>query len=588
VLSTCIASHAQAQSALTSCVSISSAGAPGDSGSLSPAISKDGRYVAFQSYASTLVAGDTNGKSDIFVRDRWTDTTTRISLDSNGIQSDGNSFDPALSADGRYVAFSSDATNLVPGDTNGLRDIFVRDNATGHVTRVSVDSVGGQADGASITPVISADGRFVAFASFATNLVHGDGSPSADVFVHDNVTGTTTRVSVSSTGVPANDECDQPSICGDGHLVAFRSFADNLVPGDTNNAYDVFVHDLTTGRTTRVSLAPSGVEGNGDSVDPRLSESGRLIVFSSAASNMAPGDGNNQYDVFVRNLATGEIELVSTNAAGQPAGGDCRNPAVSADERWIAFESGARSLADHPHNFPDVYVHDRVAAHTEKVSVSTSGVPGNYWSMNPCLSGDGRLVAFASYASNLVDSDPNGYYIDVFTRDQLATGATSVCDPRAASVIPCPCGNPASGPGRGCDNSFATGGASIAVSGFAYLSMDSVVFSTSAETPTATSIVVQGDAVSAGGIVFGQGVRCAAGSLLHLYTKPATSGAIMAPDFGVGDSTVSARSTALGDVIRAGDARWYFVYYRDATVLDGCPAASTFNATQTMRIAWSL
>jgi Tol biopolymer transport system component len=515
-------------------------------------------------------------------------TTTLISLDSNGNQSDGHSFDPVVSDDGRYVAFSSDASNLVVGDTNGVRDVFVRDNATGRITRVSVDSGGAQANGPSVTPAISGDGRFVAFTSFATNLVHGDGSPSSDVFVHDNVTGTTMRVSISSTGVPANDECDEPSISGDGHLVAFRTFANNLSPGDTNSAYDVFVHDLTTGATRRASLGPGGVQANGASSDPRLSKSGRLIVFSSLANNLVAGDTNDRYDVFVRNLETGEIALVTADPTGQPAGGDSRHATISADERWVAFESSSTTITDHPHPFIDIYVRDLTAGHTKRVSVSTSGVPGDYSSQAPSVSAAGRLIAFQSFANNLIDNDTNGFIIDVFVRDESATGETSLCDPRAAGVAPCPCGNPASSSGRGCNNSSASGGASLAASGYAYLSLDSVVFTTTAETPSATSVLLQGTATNSSGAVFGQGVLCVAGTLQRLYTKSASGGSITAPSFGAGDATVSAHSTALGDTIQAGESRWYAVYYRDPIVLGGCPTSSTFNATQTLAISWSL
>ena len=139
---------------------------------------------------------------------------------------------------------------------------------------------------------------------------------------------------------------------------------------------------------------------------------------------------------------------------------------------------------------------------------------------------------------------------------------------------------------RGCDNSSATGGASLSASGVAYLSLDSLVFTTSGEKPSATSIVLQGDAALPAGVVFGQGVRCAGGALKRLFVKTALGGSISAPDFGAGDPTVSARSTALGDSILPGQSRWYLVYYRDPFVLGGCPAASTFNATQTGAVGW--
>jgi hypothetical protein len=224
---------------------------------------------------------------------------------------------------------------------------------------------------------------------------------------------------------------------------------------------------------------------------------------------------------------------------------------------------------------------------TQRASVSSSGAQGDGENLYPAISADGRFVAFASASTNLVAGDANGFR-DVFVRDRDATGFASVCIPGVAGVIVCPCSNPPSGGDRGCDNSSSTGGASLAASGIAYLSSDSLLFTTSRERSTATSILLQGTATSGSGIVYGQGVRCVAGSLRRLFTKTATGGSVTAPDFAAGDPPVSSRSAAKGDVIHAGESRWYLVYYRDPTVLGGCPATSTFNATQTGQVGWSL
>jgi len=192
--------------------------------------------------------------------------TTRVSVDSSGIQGDIYSFVPSISADGRYVAFESFATNLVAGDNNGYLDIFVRDRQTGQTTRVSVDNSGNQGNGHSSAPSISADGRNVAFQSDATNLVAGDTNGVYDIFVHDRQTGRTTRVSVNSSGIQGNAYSDQPSISADGRHVAFESLATNLAAGETNGATDVFVHDRQTGQTTRVSVG--SVEHKGDRQTP--------------------------------------------------------------------------------------------------------------------------------------------------------------------------------------------------------------------------------------------------------------------------------------------------------------------------------
>jgi hypothetical protein len=222
---------------------------------------------------------------------------------------------------------------------------------------------------------------------------------------------------------------------------------------------------------------------------------------------------------------------------------------------------------------------------TSRESEGAGGVEADSRSFSPSVSADGRFVAFQSDATNLVAGDNNGA-TDVFLRDRESTGSTSLCDPGAAGVIARPCSNPPSGTGRGCDNSAATGGASLAASGSAYLSMDSLVFTRSGEKPTATSILLQGTAHAAGGVVYGQGVRCVAGTLKRLFTKHAVAGSITAPDFSAGDPSVSARSAALGDLIPSGQSRGYLVYYRDPDVLGGCPASCTFNATQTGQVTW--
>ncbi len=283
-------------------VSVDSAGNQGNNGSGDPSISTDGQKVAFASDAANLVPGDTNAGRDIFVRDLLTNTITRVSVDRAGNQAIDNSFEPSISANGQKVAFSSFAANLAPGDTNNSPDIFVRDLSTNTTTRVSVDSAGNQAIGNSFLPSISGDGQKVAFTSNAPNLVPGDTNNSDDIFVRNLLTNTTTRVSVDSAGNQAIGNSFLPSISGDGRFVAFTSNAPNLVPGDTNNGEDIFVRDLSTNTTTRVSVDSAGNQAIGNSGRPSISADGRFVAFASDAPNLVPGDTNNGSDLFVADI----------------------------------------------------------------------------------------------------------------------------------------------------------------------------------------------------------------------------------------------------------------------------------------------
>ena len=327
--------------------SVTSTGLAANSGSYFASISGNGSQVVFLSYATNLVPGDTNGTYDIFVRDLANSITTRVNVASTGVQANAQSFHSTISADGRHVAFASDATNLVPGDTNGTQDVFVHDRGSGVTTRVSVDSSGTQASGRSTHPVLSADGRFVAFVSEAPDLVGSDTNGVADVFLHDRQSGQTRRVSVGPAGLQANAPSGTPAIAGDGSRVAFQSDASNLVLGDTNGASDAFLHDLATGRTERLSVDSDGAQGNGASGMPSLSADGRLACFQSAASNLVMGDTNGVPDIFVRDRECG-VSIYCTakfsSALCIPAMGFSGTPSASAGQGFLIEATGFTPL----------------------------------------------------------------------------------------------------------------------------------------------------------------------------------------------------------------------------------------------------
>jgi len=406
-------------------VSIASDGTQGNDRSYRSSISADGRFVAFFSHASNLVPGDTNGQADSFVHDRQTGETTRVSVASDGTQGNSYSYSPSISADGRFVAFYSHASNLVTGDTNGLQDVFAHDRQTGQTTRVSVASNGEQANAHSYSPSLSADGRFVAFYSGGNNLVPGDTNGTVDIFVHDRQTGETTRVSVATNGAQGNSGSNDPSISGHGRFVAFNSYASNLVQGDTNGQADSFVHDRQTGETTRVSVASDGTQGNSHSYCRSLSVDGRFVSFDSYASNLIAGDTNGWADSFVHDRQTGQTTCVSIATDGTTQGNaGSYEASISADGRFVAFYSSATNLvpAD-TSGQTDVFVHDSQTGETTRVSVASDGTEGNETSEVACLSADGQFVAFNSYASNLVEGDTNGTW-DVFVHDRSGVNLT--------------------------------------------------------------------------------------------------------------------------------------------------------------------
>jgi Tol biopolymer transport system component len=372
-----------------------------NSGVQGGSISGDGRYVAFESFEHNLVKGDENGVEDVFVR---AGTTVRASVDTGGGDADRGSAGPTISADGRYVAFHSEASDLVQGDGNGVMDVFVRDMVAGTTVRASVDTGGGDPDGDSGGPSISADGRYVAFSSRATDLVAGDGNGTHDVFIRDLVAGTTVRASVDTEGGDPDSFSDENSISADGRYVAFQSFATDLVAGgDGNGGYDIFVRDLVAGTTVRASVDTGGGDPDNGSLSPSISADGGYVAFESFATDLVQGDGNNTWDIFVRDLVAGTTVRASVDMGGGDARSSSNSASISSDGRYVAFFSLATDLvAGDGNRVGDVFVRDLVAGTTVRASVDTGGGDPDGGSSIPSISADGRYVAFSSVATDLV------------------------------------------------------------------------------------------------------------------------------------------------------------------------------------------
>lgn len=363
--------------------------------------------------------------------------TTRVSVANDGSQANDRSQEFSMSTDGRYVVFQSYATNLVPGDTNGQVDIFVRDTELGTTERVNLSSGGDEANDYSGACTISSDGRYVAFMSWASNLVLGDTNGLPDVFVRDLVAGTTERVSVKTDGTQGNGASTLPSMNWNGTLVAFESDATNLVTAgtgsdDSNGARDIFVHDMTTGETRLESRDSSGILANGPSSRAKFSSNGTYVVFESEATNLVPADTNTVADIFMRIPSMGITSRVSvgTGAPGAQSNGQSLRPCVSADGRYVTFWSYSTSfVVGDTNGVYDLFLRDTLNSTTERVNVSSDEVQANDDAFMPVTSlysfvtGDGRYVAFPSGATNLVAGDTNGCD-DVFLRDR--TDGTTV------------------------------------------------------------------------------------------------------------------------------------------------------------------
>jgi Ca2+-binding RTX toxin-like protein len=474
------AAPGRAAAAMTERVSVTNSGRQANDRSASrelgggSVVSADGRFVAFDSLASNLVPGDTNGVQDVFVRDRTNRRTVRVSVSSGGVQANGYSYVGSISANGRYVVFSSSASNLISMDTNDEFDVFVRDRSTDRTMRVSVGSTGTQGNGYSDGGQITPDGRYITFRSESSNLVRSDTNDAFDSFVRDRVARRTMRVSVSSSGQQGDGYSEPSGITADGRFVVFVSQSTNLVPGDTNGYDDVFLRDRWQQRTVRVSVATGGgqaVGGGSTGATDAISVDGRYVAFMSEAPNLVIDGASGARHAFVRDRKTGQTTQVDVSSANQGANGWTDTASLSRDGRYIAFSSAASNLvAGDTNDASDIFLRDRQLGTTTRVSVGDSGQQANddtNWEES--VSADGRHVVFSSGASNLVSGDTNGA-TDVFVRDLTAPLPPPVaCDDVPATIIGTSAGEVIHGTpgpdviwaGGGADTVYAGGGDDI-------------------------------------------------------------------------------------------------------------------------------
>ncbi|MFI0843310.1 beta strand repeat-containing protein [Mesorhizobium sp. IMUNJ 23232] len=406
-------------------ISVDSGGTSANNVATGGVMSADGRYVVFQSTATNLVGGDLNGFFDVFLRDTVTGTTTLLSTATGGTQGNNVSSVAAITDDGRFVFFNSTATNLVGGDTNAALDVFMRDTLTGVTTRVSTASDGSQANGASQNVDVTGNGAFIGFQSTATNLVAGDSNGFSDVFVKNLSTGLVTRVSVADDESQANGNSLVARLSDDGNRASFVSTASNLTANDTNGAVtDIFVRDIAAGTTTLASVSTVGGSGDGQSSGASISGNGRYVVFQSDATNLVAGDTNGTTDVFVRDLQTNTTTRVSTATDGSQSNDLSGQAVISADGRYVVFFSLASNLVQGDTNgLRDIFLKDMVTGNVTRLSVAADGSELNDLSNTPSISADGRYVTFQTQATDTgVGAEGNGTGFDVF-RISLAASA---------------------------------------------------------------------------------------------------------------------------------------------------------------------
>ena len=399
-------------------ISLADDGSEANAGSYQPALSGDGSVVAFRSNADNLDAGDTNAQSDIFVRDLGAGTTRRVSLQPDGSQSVSYNRFPGISDDGTRVVFAGAAASVVT--VTAIVDLDAEPLTVTHLLPRDQNGFPAAPLQTRLQPALSGNGRFVTFHAFHTfadahpasvRPLADDTNGAHDVFVLDIEAQPATpleRVSRDSLGDQGRGDSISGSLSDNGRWVAFDSLADDLVPGDANEKSDVFIHDRDTGTTELVSADSNGLFGNDESRNAHVSGNGQFVAFRSRASNLVEADDNARWDIFVRDRGAGTTERVSVSSTGVEGNNNSMEASISDDGRFVAFRSLASNLVvDDENERSDIFVHDRDTGETVLVSRAL-GEPSNGSSANPAISGDGAWIAFESDATNLVAGDANG------------------------------------------------------------------------------------------------------------------------------------------------------------------------------------
>jgi hypothetical protein len=410
-------------------------------------VSADGTRVLFSTKATNLDARDTDDLEDVYVKDLTTGALILASTSDTGTKANRDSYEASLSADGTAVAFHTYATNLDAGDTDEFQDIYVKDLTTGALILASTSDAGTKANRGGVVPSLSADGTRVAFGSGATNLGEGDTDIYLDVYVKDLATGALTLTSTSDTGATGNFNSFEPTLSADGTRVAFTSDATNFGEGDTDTLYDFYVKDLTTGALTLASTSDAGTKLNTPAYGLTLSGDGSRVAWYSYATNVDEGDADTSGDVYVKDLATGALTLVSTSATGTKGNGNSLVPSLSADGFLVAFWSSATNLGeDDTDHISDAYVKNLTTGVLTLASTSDTGAKGHLGSIHASLSADGTRVAFSSAATNLGEGDTDAVSdafvkelprpsTPVATDDSYATSAGSTLTVPAPGVL---------------------------------------------------------------------------------------------------------------------------------------------------------